>query len=47
MDGSLAAVWGGEDIVSLAKDIVRLSEDKQFAPFAARGGVMEGAAADA
>jgi large subunit ribosomal protein L10 len=43
MDGSLAAVWGGEDIVSLAKDIVRLADDKQFAPLAAKGGVMDGA----
>src|SRR5262249_98022 len=43
MDGSLAAVWGGEDIVSLAKDIVRVADDKQLAPFAPCGGVMDGA----
>ena len=43
LEGSLAAVWGGEDIVALAKDIIRLSDDKQFAPFAPRGGVMDGA----
>ncbi|MCL6503559.1 MAG: 50S ribosomal protein L10 [Pirellulales bacterium] len=43
MEGSLAVVWGGEDVVSLAKEVVRLAEDKQFAPFAARGGVMDGA----
>jgi len=43
MEGTLAAVWGGEDIVSLAKDVVKIAEDKQFEPFAARGGVMDGA----
>ncbi|MBI2826347.1 MAG: 50S ribosomal protein L10 [Planctomycetia bacterium] len=43
MEGSLAAVWGGEDVVSLAKEVMRLAEDKQFAPFAPRGGVMDGA----
>jgi ribosomal protein L10 len=42
MEGSLALVWGGEDVVSLAKEIVKLSEDKQFAPFEPRGGVMDG-----
>jgi ribosomal protein L10 len=43
-EGSLAAVWGGEDIVALAKDVIKVAEDKQFAPFAPRGGVMEGVA---
>lgn len=42
-EGSLAVVWGGEDIVSLAKTITRLSEDKAYEPFAPRGGVMDGA----
>jgi large subunit ribosomal protein L10 len=42
MEGSLAVVWGGEDIVSLAKEISALAGDKLFAPFAARGGVMDG-----
>ncbi len=42
MEGALAVVWGGEDVVSLAKEVVRLAEDKMFAPFAARGGAMEG-----
>ena len=41
-EGTLAIVWGGEDVVSLAKEIARLADDAQFAPFAARGGVMEG-----
>jgi ribosomal protein L10 len=43
MEGSLALVWGAEDIVSLAKEIARLSQDKQYESFEARGGVMEGA----
>lgn len=42
MEGSLAVVWGAEDIVSLAKEISKLTVDKQWAPFAARGGVMDG-----
>jgi len=42
MEGSLAVVWGGEDIVSLAKEVAALAGDKQFAPFAPRGGVMDG-----
>jgi large subunit ribosomal protein L10 len=46
-EGSLAVVWGGEDLVWLAKEIVRLSEDNQFAPFAPKGGVMDGAALSA
>lgn len=42
MEGSLALVWGAEDVVSLAKEIVRLSEEKEFALFEPRGGVMDG-----
>jgi ribosomal protein L10 len=41
--GSSAICWGSEDIVSLAKEITRLAKDDAFAPFQARGGVMEGA----
>lgn len=43
-EGALAAIWGGEDIVSLAKDVIKLVDDKQFAPIEAKGGVMDGAA---
>ncbi len=42
VEGSAAVVWGGEDIVSLAKEITRLTQDKAFEPFAAKGGVMDG-----
>jgi ribosomal protein L10 len=46
-EGSLAVVWGGEDIISLAKEVVRIAGEKQFEPFAPRGGVMDGAALSA
>ena len=42
-EGSLALMWGGSDIVSLAKICTKLAENKAMAPFEARGGVMDGA----
>ena len=42
VEGMLAMVWGGEDVVSLAKEVARLAKDEQFAPFGPRGGVMDG-----
>jgi ribosomal protein L10 len=42
-EGTLAVVWGGEDVVSLAKVVIRLSEDKAFQGLEARGGAIEGA----
>lgn len=42
-EGSLAVVWGAEDVVSLAKEVVSIAEDKEFARFEARGGAMDGA----
>jgi len=42
--GSLAMVFGASDIVALAKEVVRLSKDKQFEKLETRGGVMGGAA---
>lgn len=42
MEGSLAVCWGSSDIVSLAKEITKLADDKNFAPFANHGGVMDG-----
>jgi large subunit ribosomal protein L10 len=42
VSGTSAICWGGEDIISLAKEIVRLADDEKLAPFAARGGVMDG-----
>ncbi len=42
LDGSAAVLWGGEDIVSLAKEVVRITKDKQFEGFTPRGGAMDG-----
>jgi large subunit ribosomal protein L10 len=42
-EGTLAVVWGGEDVVSLAKVVMRLAEDKAFQGLEARGGAIEGA----
>ncbi len=42
LDGTAAVVWGGEDIVSLAKEVVRIAKDKAFAGFSARGGALDG-----
>jgi len=41
-EGSLAVVWGGEDVVSLAKEVMRLAGQEQYKPFGPKGGVMEG-----
>ena len=41
-EGSLAVVWGGEDIISLAKEVARLDGDAEYEAFKARGGVMDG-----
>jgi ribosomal protein L10 len=42
MDGNLAFVWGGDDFISLAKEVTRLNDSKDFAVFQTRGGVMDG-----
>lgn len=41
-EGSLAVVWGGEDFVSLAKEIVELCKRPEFDKCQTRGGVMDG-----
>jgi len=41
-EGSLALVWGGEDFVSLAKEIVEIKKKPQFEKLESRGGVMDG-----
>jgi large subunit ribosomal protein L10 len=40
--GTMAVVWGGEDIIALAKEVVKIAQDKEFEPFAPKGGVMDG-----
>ncbi|MGI5831596.1 MAG: 50S ribosomal protein L10 [Thermoguttaceae bacterium] len=44
LKGSSAICWGASDIVSLAKEVVRLSKAKAYAKFEIRGGVMDGEA---
>ena len=41
-EGNNAIMWGGEDFVSLAKEVIELHDDKQLEAFEARGGVMDG-----
>ena len=41
-EGSLAVVWGAEDFVSLAKELVELHKKPEYEKFTAKGGVMEG-----
>jgi large subunit ribosomal protein L10 len=40
--GTLAVIWGGEDIISLAKEVVKISEEKEYAKFLPKGGVIDG-----
>ncbi len=42
LSGTAAVCWGGEDIISLAKEITKLVRDDKNKPFEARGGVMDG-----
>jgi large subunit ribosomal protein L10 len=42
LSGTSAICWGGEDIVSLAKEITKLVRDDKYKPFETRGGVMDG-----
>jgi ribosomal protein L10 len=43
VNGSAAVCWGSDDIVSLAKEITRLVQTKEYEKVAPRGGVMDGA----
>jgi ribosomal protein L10 len=42
VEGTLAMIWGGEDLVSLAKEVCALDAGNDFPQFETRGGVMEG-----
>jgi ribosomal protein L10 len=42
LQGTNAVVWGGEDFVSLVKEITELDKDEAYKSFEARGGVMDG-----
>lgn len=43
-EGPLAVIWGGGDIVDLAKEVVRIAETKGFEKFTAEGGAVDGEA---
>ena len=42
MSGSYAICWGATDVVSLAKELVKLTKDKTLQGFEIKGGVMDG-----
>ncbi len=42
VEGAMAVMWGGDDIVSLAKEAAKLAKDESLPAFEAKGGVMEG-----
>lgn len=42
LTGSAAVVWGAEDVVSLAKEVIRLASAKEYESLTCRGGVMDG-----
>ncbi len=42
VEGSLAVVWGGEDFISLAKEMVELHKKPEFEKCQSRGAVMDG-----
>ncbi|MBI84126.1 MAG: 50S ribosomal protein L10 [Planctomycetaceae bacterium] len=41
-EGTLAIMWGSEDVISLAKQAASLHNDKEYEAFEACGGVMDG-----
>ena len=47
LNGTAAVCWGAEDIISLAKEVAKLAKDSEYAPFQARGGLMDGERLDA
>ena len=44
INGSCAVCWGASDAVGLAKEIVRLTKEKQYKEFKLCGGAMDGEA---
>jgi large subunit ribosomal protein L10 len=40
--GTMALIWGGEDIISLAKEVIKISEEKEYEKVQPKGGVMDG-----
>jgi ribosomal protein L10 len=46
LSGTAAVLYGGEDFISLVKEVAELDKDEQFSHFKARGGVMDGESLD-
>jgi len=44
MKGAYAACWGASDVVTLAKELVKLAKDKNLQGFEIRGAVLDGEA---
>jgi ribosomal protein L10 len=42
LKGTAAVLYGGEDFISLVKEVTELDKDGKFAAFKTRGGVMDG-----
>jgi ribosomal protein L10 len=42
LTGTAAVLYGGEDFISLVKEVTELDKDGKFAAFKTRGGVMDG-----
>lgn len=40
--GAQAVVWGAEDVVSLAKEVMAVADDKEYELFEPTGGVVDG-----
>ncbi len=47
LSGTAAVLYGGEDFISLVKEVTELDKDESFGKFKARGGVMDGEALNA
>jgi large subunit ribosomal protein L10 len=44
LNGTAALCWGGEDFITLVKEIVELDNDIEFEAFQTRSGIMDGEA---
>ncbi len=44
MNGAYALCWGAQDVVALAKELVKLSKDKTYAGLEIKGAVLDGEA---
>ncbi|TWT46613.1 50S ribosomal protein L10 [Botrimarina hoheduenensis] len=45
--GMMAAIWGGEDVVALAKEVMSVADGGEFKKFSPIGGVLDGEALSA